>query len=117
MTKKMRIYIRCRSSNRVSYGDRLTCCDVSCLPRCHSRFVSNSCHFSEPIRTTPKSPTEVLGRRAGAFEQFRHVTAGTKRPGRITPPAVDGILVSTAGGVPISMKDAAALAIWHLRGH
>jgi hypothetical protein len=89
-----------RFPNRVSYGDRLTCCDVSCLPRCHSRFVSNSCHFSEPIRTTPKSPTEVLGRRAGAFEQFRHVTAGTKRPGRITPPAVDGIFGQHSGRSP-----------------
>ena len=102
-----------RFPNRVSYGDRLTCCDVNCLPRCHSRFVSNSCHFSEPIRTTPKSPTEVLGRRAGAFEQFRHVTAGTKQsPGRITPTAVDGNFWSAQWEEPlVSMNDSAALDI------
>jgi hypothetical protein len=35
--------------------------------------------FQNPSETTPKSPTEVLGRRAGAFAQFRHVTAETKQ--------------------------------------
>jgi hypothetical protein len=35
--------------------------------------------FQNPSETTPKSPTEDLGRRAGAFAQFRHVTAGTKQ--------------------------------------
>src|SRR6202158_6406327 len=29
-------------------------------------------------RNHPDSPAEVLGRRAGAFAQFRHVTTGTK---------------------------------------
>jgi hypothetical protein len=34
-----------RSPNRVSCGDRLTCCDARCLTRCHLASVSNSCHF------------------------------------------------------------------------
>jgi hypothetical protein len=40
--------------------------------------LANSCDFfQDPSETTPISPAEVLGRRAGAFAQFRHVTAGT----------------------------------------
>jgi hypothetical protein len=57
----------------------LNCGEASCLTRCHRAFVSNSCHFSGPIRNYPDGPAEVLGQRPGAFAQFRHVTAGIKQ--------------------------------------
>ena len=80
----------CRNPNHMSSDDPLDCGDASCLTRCHRAFVSNSCHFSGPIRNHPDGPAKVVGRRAGAYAQFRHVTAGTKQsPGRITPTAVD----------------------------
>ena len=69
--------------------------------------------FQNPSETTPKSLTEVLGRRAGAFVRFRHVTAGTKQVLAESRhrPLTGNFWVSTTGGVPISIKDAAALAI------
>src|ERR1700687_3930016 len=51
-------------------------------------------------RNHPDSPAEVLGRRAGAFAQFRHVTTGTKQV-LAEPAAVNGnFWVSTAGEAP-----------------
>jgi hypothetical protein len=41
----------CRFRNRVSYGDRLTCCDARCLTRCHLASVSDSCHFFRTSQT------------------------------------------------------------------
>ena len=38
-------------SNRVSYSDRLTCCDARCLTRCHLASVSDSCHFFRTSQT------------------------------------------------------------------
>ena len=40
-----------RFSNRVSYSDRLTCCDARCLTRCHLASVSDSCHFFRTRQT------------------------------------------------------------------
>jgi hypothetical protein len=102
-----------RFSNHVSSDDPLNCGDASCLTRCRRALVSNSGHFFQnPSETTPKSPAEVLGRRAGAFAQFRHVTAGTKQVLAESPHrSLTGILVSTAGGTLGSMKGSAALAI------
>ena len=114
-TSSLRIYSKkkCRFPNRVSSSSSLTCGDASCLTRCHRAFVSNSCHFSGPIRNHPDGPAKVVGRRAGAYAQFRHVTAGTKQsPGRITPTAVDGNFWSAQWEEPIvSMNHSAALDI------
>ena len=41
----------CSFSNRVSYSDRLTCCDARCLTRCHLASVSDSCHFFRTSQT------------------------------------------------------------------
>ena len=38
-------------SNRVSYRERLTCCDARCLTRCHLASVSDSCHFFRTRQT------------------------------------------------------------------
>jgi hypothetical protein len=110
---------QCRFVFSVSSRGPLNCGDASCLRRCHRAFVSNSCHFSGPIRKPPDGPAEVLGQRPGAFAQFRHVTAGTKQsPGRITPTAIDGNFWSAQREEPpASMKDSGALAIWRLRGY
>src|SRR3979490_1447144 len=63
----------------VSSRGPLTCDDASRLTRLHRAPVSNSCHFSGPIRNHPDGPAEVLGQRPGAFAQFRHMTAETKQ--------------------------------------
>ena len=55
----------CSFSNRVSYSDRLTCCDARCLTRCHLASVSDSCHFFRTRQTcTCGSYTSCSCRRA-----------------------------------------------------
>ena len=54
-------------SNRVSYSDRLTCCDARCLTRCHLASVSDSCHFFRTRQTcTCDGYTSCSCRRAHA---------------------------------------------------
>ena len=56
-----------RFPNRVSYGDRLTCCDALCLTRCHLASVSDSCHFFRTSQTcTCDGYTSYSCRRAHA---------------------------------------------------
>jgi hypothetical protein len=51
----------CRFSFPVSYRDPLTCGDARCLRSCHSRFVSNACHFSEPVRSHAETSDRSSG--------------------------------------------------------
>src|ERR1700752_4078742 len=47
-------------SNRVSYSDRLTCCDARCLTRCHLASVSDSCPSSEFAKPALGSATPAV---------------------------------------------------------
>ena len=68
MSSAVRLYKQlCSFSNRVSYSDRLTCCDARCLTRCHLASVSDSCHFFRTSQTcTCDGYTSCSYRRAHA---------------------------------------------------
>jgi hypothetical protein len=77
----------CRFPNRVSYGDRLTCCDARCLTRCHLASVSDSCHFFRTSQTcTCDGNTSCSCRRAQACSSGTVFVTVTVRAARCRKP-------------------------------
>src|SRR6476620_12008449 len=62
VTSRLRTDSTCRLPNRVSYGDRLTCCDARCLTRCHLASVQIrviSSELAKPARATATPAVHV----------------------------------------------------------
>ena len=77
----------CSFSNRVSYSDRLTCCDARCLTRCHLASVSDSCHFFRTSQTcTCGGYTSCSCRRAHACSSGTVFVTVTVRAARCRKP-------------------------------
>ena len=82
-TSNLRTYKECSFSNRVSYSDRLTCCDARRLTQCHLASVSDSCHFFRTRQTcTCDGYTSCSCRRAHACSSGTVFVAVTVDRGR-----------------------------------
>jgi hypothetical protein len=95
-------------SNRVSYRERLTCCDARCLTRCHLASVSDSCHFFRTRQTcTCGGYTSCSCRRAHVCSSGAVFVIVTVRAARCRKPtSIAGNMVAVNADVLVRLTRA-----------